>query len=289
VPKKIFDKYRNFFLARDGRKIYALKDELELFVRTKKGFNFENIYGYVEFKEINIEKVKFIISGVCLLDKRWKISTESKIPHKNNGLSTLSPASNIERKKLYEKLEKEAKIIDIQYPLDISLKYHERLIKWQLRVAKKTKSLEKMIIHIPRNEYHSYINELENRIRINSCFNSKMEMVFKEMHDSVDKMSQKIQKMYQSDTKILKKIEFISPFEKTKNEIESYLHPYKFPEEYGLDEKFTIGVEAITEIRLSQDTGSRIPMIGAILSREEPYFNPVESDYVKKRVNKPKH
>ncbi len=289
MPKKVIGKYGSFELIREGREIYASKDELELLVKTRKGLNFENIYGYVEFNEIDIQKTKFIISGVCLFDGRWKISTEAAKPHKNDGLSILSPASNLEREKLYKKLENGAKVIDIQYPTDISLKYHERLINWQLMVAKKAKFLEKMVVHIPRAEYHTYIDELENRVRINSYFNAKMKRIFGNMHDTVDEMSEKIWDMYQKDAKIQEKVEFISPFEKTNDPVLSYLDPYKNPQKYGLDIEYTIGVEDITEIRLSQDTGNRIPMVGAILSKEEPYFNPVDTDYIKIRVNEARY
>ncbi len=291
--EKIVGKYANWDILRDGRELFIQKTdefgELKLPLKTRKG-HAQGIYGYIESGDINIKEIEYIVAGVCLFDKRWKIFTEAKNPHKNDGLSELSPASSLERLKLLKKLKSGAKVIDIQYPIDISLRYHERLINWQLMVAKKMKNLKKMVVHIPRGEYHYYIQQLENDIRECSYFNAKIKKTFAQMHESVDFMSDTAWNMYQQDFKIQEKIEFIAPFERVKDPITSYLDPYKNPQKYGIDDVLQcVGVEEISEIKLSQATGGKISVIGAVLDKVCPYLNPTFTDFVRKRVNKARY
>ncbi len=292
IEGKEIGKYGNWIFTREGRELFIQKrdefGELKLPLNTHKGHS-RGVYGYIEWGDVNIREAEYIVAGTCLFDKRWKIFTEAKKPHKNDGLAELSPASALERQKIFKKLKSGAKVIDVQYPTDVSFRYHERLINWQLMVAKKAKNLKKMVVHIPRGEYHYYIQQLEDDIREHSYFNAKMKKTFAQMHDSVDFMADTVWNMYQQDFKIQEKIEFIAPFEKVKDPINSYLEPYKNPERYGIDASRCIGVEEISEIKLSQATGGKIPVIGAVLDKERPYSSPTFTDVLKKRVNQARY
>ena len=225
------------------------------------------------WQNVSNDDQKTVISGVCLWDARWQVEFLSA-KTKNPPIVRRSLALPSGRDDIYLRLATAQRIIKMFCPLGLGM-YHTRLIKWQ---SEKLQELpcERILYHVPLDEYHDYIEALEARLGI----------PIPSAHDQLDKFAQKIHDYIQDQFgSLLCKLEFIKPMRLgARNPEEAFLFPYSRPEKFSAAPEKVLGVEDLIEIPLSYEAWqnrdqwnaariSPVPIVGAIIGIPTPYFN----------------
>lgn len=209
------------------------------------------------------QKIDLVISGICLWDARWQVHFKPK--NKANPGAKRSIALPSERKDAFERIKNGQEIEKIFIPLNPGV-YHLKLLRWQVEKLKELNP-RKIVYHVPIEEYHIYIRQLEELVKYPLDI----------LHLALEDFYKKILKMIEKFTKELN----ISNFEILsgicQDPEESFLFPYLYPEKFGSEKSFTLGVEDFVELRLSIEaqkiTKRLIPVIGVILEIPHPYMN----------------
>ena len=138
------------------------------------------------------------------------------------------------------------------------------------------KNVDKVLIHVPLDEYVNYIYEYSNYI--DSLYLYEMEVSLKEM-------VQKIKRFYLDS--LGDRVVFIEPLCEGLSCVDSYKDPYINLDRYELNPERACAVEDITEFRLL-DGSSINKGLFAVLDRVNRYFKPIDTDYKKIRISTPK-
>nr|XP_012561444.2 uncharacterized protein LOC105846860 [Hydra vulgaris]XP_047129798.1 uncharacterized protein LOC105846860 [Hydra vulgaris] len=221
----------------------------------------EGLYGKIP------PSIDHMVSGVCLWDCRWKIEFFNKKKVSNPGV--VRPLSlSITRNEAFKFIKEGTKVKSITVPKGLS-RYHKLYFNWLKESVQKIK-VKHIFMHIPLDEYHFYIKELENHLSKSLPY----------IHKCLDYFGQEIMKevcciFEQSKVKHT----FLNPMSdfNVPSPIQSYRYAYnELTEKYPGEEFFAF--EDLREFKLL--TGSKIANgLFSILDHPDPYCDKKTDEY----------
>eukprot|EP00931_Biecheleriopsis_adriatica_P013410 TRINITY_DN1147_c0_g2_i4.p1 TRINITY_DN1147_c0_g2~~TRINITY_DN1147_c0_g2_i4.p1 ORF type:complete len:620 (-),score=103.67 TRINITY_DN1147_c0_g2_i4:210-2069(-) len=204
------------------------------------------------------EAPKVVLAGCCLFDGRWKARCFPR--GKGNPPAVKSLSSSTRRDELFARLKKGHKVECVFVPSGLG-EYHRRVIRWQAEALKALQP-EKVVYHLPVQEYHHYIDDFEAHLGVR----------VPRMHELLDEFGEAVK------TEV---VTYLSPFTDTICFIEpmtnhgcecpndSFLWPYLNVHEFG-DARTVAGLEDLPEMYLSssasKQTGMTIPVLCGVLA-----------------------
>ncbi len=222
--------------------------------RSKNDVYREGIYG--NFTSMH----KIAISGVCLFPSSWSVVFTT------GGVRSI--AIPLERERVAERIKTRGfNVCAVNFPTDLTA-YHHKLIRFVAKVVGQMQP-EKLLFHIPYQEYLIYIHNLEALIgkkingaeQILSNFVDKVKMFFRQemMCAGFDRY------------------EYISPMDMgVMTTEESYLFPYVHPEVFGATRASLFAIEDLVELKIAmlaeQLGGYNIPVHFCVLEVPHPYL-----------------
>eukprot|EP00931_Biecheleriopsis_adriatica_P013406 TRINITY_DN1147_c0_g1_i1.p1 TRINITY_DN1147_c0_g1~~TRINITY_DN1147_c0_g1_i1.p1 ORF type:complete len:811 (-),score=124.46 TRINITY_DN1147_c0_g1_i1:501-2933(-) len=210
------------------------------------------------------EAPKIILAGCCLFDGRWQARCCPRGKGNPPAIKSLSSATR--RDELFARLKKGHKVECVFVPRGLS-QYHRRVIRWQAE-ALKVLQPEKVIYHLPVQEYHHYIDEFETHLGV------KVDR----MHELLDEFGQAVKREVERClSPFAGAICFLEPMKShgCERPDDSFLWPYLNVHEFG-DTNTIAGLEDLPEMYLSsaasKQTGTTIPVLCGILAvHGDPY------------------
>jgi hypothetical protein len=171
-----------------------------------------------------------------------------------------SLSSSTRRDELFSRLKKRHKVECVFVPQGLS-RYHKRVIAWQAE-ALKVLQPEKVVYHLPTQEYHHYIHDFEAHLGAE----------VPEMHKLLDAFAQAVKTEVETClAPFAGSVCFIEPMKSHGCEFpeDSFLWPYLNAHEFG-DSNAIAGLEDLPEMYLSrsasEQTGTTIPVLCGVLS-----------------------
>jgi hypothetical protein len=200
------------------------------------------------------------VAGVCLFDTSWCVRFTTG--------GTRSIALPLDRQRVEERIRSRGFIVnEVIFPTELTA-YHRKLIGFVANTITQIQP-EKLLFHIPHEEYKIYIRNLE-------------ELIGKDIPGSEEILSQFVEKVRTFFCKEMIRIgftnyEFISPMHMgAKTTEDSYVFPYLYPEVFGACVENLFAIEDLVEVKITilaeEIKGHRIPVRFCILDDPHPYM-----------------
>ncbi|XP_065643130.1 uncharacterized protein LOC136074719 [Hydra vulgaris] len=236
----------------------AIKKSLNVLLTSRHFRNswyilWEGLYGKIP------SSIDHMVSGVCLWDCRWKIEFYNRKKLSDPG-AVRALSLSITRNEVFKFIKEGTKVKSITVPKGLS-RYHKLYLNWLKESVQKIK-VKHIFMHIPLDEYHFYIRELENHLNKSLPY----------IHKCLDYFGQEIMKEVRfilEQSKV--KYTFLNPMSdfNVSCPIQSYRYAYnELTEKYPGEEFFAL--EDLREFKLL--TGSKVTNgIFSILDHPNPY------------------
>jgi hypothetical protein len=212
-------------------------------------------------------RAETVISGICLWDWRWQVEFAGQ--GKNPGAKR-TLASLYERDDVYKKLARGKKLLEMRHPVDMGA-YHRLFIPWLVKKLCVCQS-GKLLFQIPEMEYLGYLTNLEKASGLDLA-EAKADL---RLYASMIKteLEAEIANSINGGLEII----YIDPMlVGAKDDKESFLYPYLFPEKFGVNREGLVGIEDLVEVALSicasKQTGIITPVLCGVLGLPNPYFD----------------
>lgn len=202
-----------------------------------------------------------MLTGICLWDSRWKIEFINKKKESEPGaVKVLS--LEIPRKEAHKFINEGRRVKSLTIPIDLG-RYHTCYLKWLNQTIGKL-TIDHIYIHVPINEYHVYINEIEDQLK----------RPLPEIHDHLQEFGDNVKnRIKEIVNKAGIRHTFLDPMKdyNIKNPVDSYkfaynILPAKFPKENFF------AFEDISEFKLVTDSLVKNGMFG-VFDYPDPYLD----------------
>lgn len=213
------------------------------------------------------------ISGICLYDNRWAVefkrtSQKAEQPAVHRGL-----VINRDREDALKRLGHGQRLASITVPLYPG-EYHRRLLRWQASAFNRLKP-KRILFHLPLQEYHLYLAELEKAAKLPLPW----------LHQQLDHFAQLLLALQASiyGEELMGRVTVIHPLESGATSLEeSWLFPYRHPQIFGVQPEELMGVEDLPETRIAfslrRELQREVPVLAAVLGDNHPYFSDLTQD-----------
>jgi len=215
-------------------------------------------------------RVQTVISGSCLWGADWEIMCrrKTKIKHQPNRYRR-SLGLPREREELFGFLNDGFEVTQIHLPLQTGI-YHKLLIRW-LSVKFSELAPEQILFHLPRSEYHVYIDRIAQWV--------KPELLYR-LHDELETFATIVEVELMKNVADVgicgDRITIIDPSAVQGNPNGSFLLPYTNPETFGVSPDGIVGVEDLAELRLAYEAHKRTrrstPVLCGVLKMPHPHL-----------------
>ncbi len=208
---------------------------------------------------------EYCLSGGCLFDARWQLQFPAQNKGHQGAVRTLSLPR--ERDDAYARLKKGQTPLALHLPKGPGV-YQQTLIRWQAAVFRRLQPTQ-ILYHLPTDEYRVYIQEMEQHLGY----------AVPAAYTQLDQLAVSIRALMVREfgAALMARVRFVRPMHThgVKDTTQSYLHPYLFPELYGITPANTVGVEDLVELRLAYEAwrmrGHQISVYAAALALPPPY------------------
>ncbi len=189
------------------------------------------VYARGEYGAFSSER-RVAISGVCLFDARWSVEFST------GGVRSI--ALPLDRSRVQDRIrERGFEVSRVIFPLTLT-DYHTKLLHFVANTVEKLQP-EKLLFHIPIDEYYVYIQELETLIG----------GVIPDAQEILAGFAGKVTDCFRAEMQRVKfeRFELIRPMQCGAADTEqSYAMPYQQPEVFGTNKEAIYAIEDLVEM-----------------------------------------
>ncbi len=206
---------------------------------------------------------RYAIGGICILCECYGLTLHG-LDVRTTAPPFLSPCNHHEFQKIERLLDNGHCVTWVHMPTELCI-YHTTLVPIQAEVAKR-KGVVEMVYHVPRKEYHVYLNTLERMIG----------MELPGLHRLLDRYTDRLEHFVRETfRKAGVNVRIVDPLFPGMDPNDAYRALYLNPSSFDMDPQSLIGIEDLVEVRIvveaEQKGAHRIPVWAGVLGIPSPY------------------